>query len=206
MTERHDKRRRQWFPFSAYFAVGEWAAKVKRRFGRDGLLVWACYLAACKRNHPQGQFTYAFEDAGWRLLGLGEDRPDFTLEEFFRFTGQHKKTSKRRSGDVLDIICRDWADWNKDAKRDLDALRNSSKRAEKPGDIPDTIERQSSDIATTENDVDVESETPQTPLSSLNPECPVCGLEKKNVRMLEEHLANVHGVEPAVVVELRTAS
>jgi hypothetical protein len=57
-----------------------------------------------------------------------------------------------------------------------------------------------------EVEVEVEVETPQTPLSSLNPECPVCGLEKPNVRMLEEHLANVHGVEPAVVVELRTAS
>ncbi len=49
-------------------------------------------------------------------------------------------------------------------------------------------------------DVEVERESPKSPLDF---KCRECGIVKANVRSLDEHLANVHGIEPAPVVPLR---
>ncbi len=42
----------------------------------------------------------------------------------------------------------------------------------------------------------------ESPKSPLDFKCGECGIVKVNVNQLEEHLANVHGIEPAAVVPL----
>lgn len=154
-----DRRRRQYVPLAVTFAHSDTGVKLKRKFGRDGLLVWVCYLVACKTNWTQGSLTYTSEADGWTKLGLyGVEPPDVTLEAFFTYTGQLKLTRKRRSGDVCDVICTKWEDWNKDFKRDTDAAAKASVRA-KNGE---QIQRQNGDKAatmrTTEVEVEVEDE------------------------------------------------
>src|SRR6266542_6754416 len=69
-------------PIASTFAFGNTGTKLKVKFGRDGLLVWVCFLAACKKNWIQGQFEYTSEPDGWNRLGLYGYQPDFTLKEF----------------------------------------------------------------------------------------------------------------------------
>jgi hypothetical protein len=133
------------------FAHGKTAEKLRERFGAHGLLVWVCYLAACKRNWVQGRLTYTSEPEGWTKLGLHREDFGFTLAEFFQVTGQLKQTKVTRVAQVTDIVCTRWGDWNKEAKREIDAERNRSKRTQNTVDDTATIERQSSDERATEN-------------------------------------------------------
>lgn len=144
-----DKRRRQYFPLSVYWASGATAKNLKTRFGRDGILVWVCYLTACKTNWIQGQMTYTSEPDGWSKLTLYGYEPDFSLAEFFAYTGRLHLTRIRRSGDVVDVLCRGWDEWNKEFKRERDAKEKSSKRAENTSDNATTL-------GATEVDVEVE--------------------------------------------------
>lgn len=125
-----DRRRRQWVPLSAYYPHSHTPRLLKERFGRDGLLVWVLYLAACKRNTPQGELTFVTEPHGWALLGLDpDDLPAFTLAEFFRYTGDLHLTRKRASGDVVTITARTWDEWQTEPSREFAAARMSRKRA-----------------------------------------------------------------------------
>jgi hypothetical protein len=137
-----DRRRSLYVPISVMIAHGKTGRGLLARFGRDGLLVWMLYLAACKVNYPtQGRFTYTSEPDGWAKLGLEGYVPEFTLEQFFKATGQLKQTSKRRSGDVSDIVCTNWGAWNDAWRREREAEQKASKRT---GNTP-PLDGQSSD-------------------------------------------------------------
>jgi hypothetical protein len=147
-----DRRRRQWVPLKSTFAHGKTGTNLKRKFGRDGLTVWVCYLAACKANWLQGQLDWTSEADGWTKLGLYGYEPEFTLASFFRYTGQLHLTSQRRSGDLTTTVCRRWSDWNTEVERDRDAEQKRRKRAtntptssRRNADDPPTLEGTDSD-------------------------------------------------------------
>lgn len=126
-----DRRRRQWLPLSATYPHGHTPRLLKERFGRDGLLVWVLFLAACKRSSIQGEFEFVSEFHGWCLLGLEpDDLPAFSLADFFRYTGELHLTRKRRSGDVVTITARTWDEWQTEPSREFAAARMSRKRAQ----------------------------------------------------------------------------
>lgn len=133
-----DGRRRRWFSLSALYPHGETARRIQGKFGRDGLLVWILFLAACKRSPIQeGSFSYTSEDAAWTELGLvdPEDRPAFSLDEFWKFTGRLKQTRRTRSGHVVNVTATHWKEWQDASKRSLEAERKSRKRGEKTADV-----------------------------------------------------------------------
>lgn len=142
-----DRRRRQWVPLHVNVAHGRTGTRLKEEFGRDGLLVWMLYLAACKANPIQGEFSYTSEADGWTKLGIydDEDHPDFTLDAFFTATGRMKKTSRRRVGRIVNVVCTPWADWSDTLRRDADASKKARKRAQNTGDIQTTLDRLSVD-------------------------------------------------------------
>jgi hypothetical protein len=118
-------------PLAVTFAHGKTGTRLLERFGRDGLLVWVCYLGACKRNWIQGRLTYTCEPDGWMKLGLLGYEPGFTLAEFFAFTGRLKQTRRsdsRRGGSVVEVFCTNWQAWNLDASRESDAERKARER------------------------------------------------------------------------------
>jgi hypothetical protein len=155
-----DGRKRRYVPLSVYFGHDETSQHLKKAFGRAGLTVWACLLAAAKRsNTREGVFSYVTEAEGWRDLGLGyPDTPDFTLDEFFRATGRIKQTRKTAQGDVKHIELTRWADWNTAWKRESGAEQKSRKRAENTADIPETLQRQNGAVTTPEVEVELEAE------------------------------------------------
>lgn len=147
-----DKRRKRFVPLSIHFAHGATAEKLTAKFGNDGLLTWVCLLAAAKRATEQGTFTYVSESEGWKELGLGYPRTPsgFTLEEFFTFTGQLKKTRKRRLGQLRHIEITVWGEHNDAFGRQNEAERKASKRAQNTPDSPPTLDGQSTDDTRTE--------------------------------------------------------
>lgn len=164
MTEpTYDKRRRQYIPLAVTFAFSPTGKRLLNKFGRDGLLAWVCFLAACKTNWIQGQLSYTSEPDGWSKLGLYGWEPEFTLDAFFTFTGRLKQTSRRRSGDITDVFCTRWDEWNKEVRRQIDAEQKSSKR----GENTETSQRQSGDETATlrRTEVEVEEEVRATTTS-----------------------------------------
>lgn len=133
-----DRRRRRWFSLSALYPHGETARRIQAEFGRDGLLVWILFLAACKRSPIQGSFSYTSEEGAWAELGLLDpaDRPGFSLDEFWTFTGRLKQTRRTRSGHVSHVSATHWKEWQDASARRIEAERKSRKRAEKTPDIP----------------------------------------------------------------------
>ncbi len=164
-----DRRRRQWVPIDAHVAHGRTGERLQEKFGRDGLLVWLLYLAACKRSVVQGTFTYTSETDGWRQLGLQTDVPKFTLEQFFAFTGQMKKTrvtrgrrmadtGQRRGTRMADVRCTAWGDWNKKIQRDANATQKRRKRTQNTADNPRTLDGRYADDMRTLGVLESESE------------------------------------------------
>ena len=153
-----DRRRRQWVPLSVYFASSKTGTKLRAAYGRDGLLVWVLYLSACKRGWTQGTFTYASEADGLDKLGLTGEELNFTLEDFFKTTGTLKQTSRRRLGDLTDVTCSHWEEWNKDVEREKDAERKSWKRADKTPDKARTVAGIHTDDIPMSGTIDVKQE------------------------------------------------
>jgi hypothetical protein len=139
MTEPTHLRRPETFvPLSVRFITGRTGTKLLEKFGRDGPLVWAAYLAACKLSRPEGEIVYASEAEGWALLGLSEHEPDFTLDAFFTFTGRMKKTRRTRSGRVSYVVCTAWGRWTKTQKQEAERKRKSRNRAQSERDTSGT--------------------------------------------------------------------
>lgn len=94
---------------SADFPFDRAGTAIHEQLGLEGLAVWVCFLAACKRNGVQGQIQYTTDPEGWSVLGC--DPATFTLDEFFDLTGRLKVTRRRSRARVKQVIATGWADW-----------------------------------------------------------------------------------------------
>ena len=156
----------RYVPLSVHFATGSTRGKLLSRYSHAGLLTWVCLIAAAKRSRIQGEFTYVSEEQGWEELGLGYPfTPDFTLDEFFRFTGQLKLTRKRRDGQRKHIEITRWEEWNDDYGKELDAERKSRKRQENNPDTARTDVGQGAEHKGTEYEGEAEGEKTLSALS-----------------------------------------
>lgn len=192
-AENSDRRRRQYVPLVTTFAHGRTAERLIAKFGRDGLLVWVCYLAACKRAPEQGVFEYVSEGEGWGLLGLRGHEPAFTLADFFRTTGQLHKTSRRARGQLTTIACTVWDDITAGYDRELDAARKRRKRGTKTPDTPPTDERQNEDDSRTEYEGEGDSEGEQQKDVSLPAEEEDDPIDEQAVCRIHAHWLEVTG-------------
>lgn len=110
-----DGRRRQYVPMDVDLAFGTFGSKLADKWGIEGIGCWMLFLAACKRERQQGIFVYTSEAEAWGKLGPQAVR--FTLNEFFSFTGQQKKTRRTRHGRVTYVSCTSWKTWNTPKQR-----------------------------------------------------------------------------------------
>jgi len=164
----HLARPELYVPLSVRFITGGTGTKLLEQFGRDGPLVWAAFLAACKLNRPAGEIVYASDSEGWALLGLAGYEPEFTLDAFFTFTGRIKKTRRTRSGRVSYVVCTAWERWTKAEKREKERRRKSSIRAQSERDMKrtddGTAEGQKADLEVElEVEEEVDKEQPPQP-------------------------------------------
>jgi hypothetical protein len=153
MTE--DGRRSQYVPMDTGIAFGKTATRLKKKFGRDGLLTWVLFLAACKRSREQGTFSYTSESEGWQLIGLDYPHtPQFSLDAFFAFTGRGGGTRLVRSGSIRRVSVVNWQSWNEEWKKQQGSERMSRKRAQSAR----TEGAQSAHDESTEYEAEVEGE------------------------------------------------
>jgi hypothetical protein len=115
--------KRRWIPLSTEFPHDKTGTRLQEEFGPAGIAVWVALLTAAKRAHVQGQFSYVSEAEAWEKLGV--HGASFSLDEFFRVTGQMKKTRKRRRGHITDVQITGWGEWN-------DTPRTGSGRQQNP--------------------------------------------------------------------------
>lgn len=136
-----DGRRRRYVPLDVDLAFGTFGSRLGERWGVEGLGCWMLFLAACKREHSQGTFSYRSEDDAWTRMGA---RPSgFTLDEFFRFTGDHKKTRRTRHGRLTYVTCTSWEDWNKPRG----SRQNTSKPVDSNGEMRESVAEMREDVA-----------------------------------------------------------
>ena len=150
-----DARRRQWVPIASDLPWTRTTRLLADKFGRDGVLVWMLVLLAAKRSLNQGQFQMLSESEGWNQLGwdeMGFERPAFTLQEFFAYTGKTKRT-RRNTRKVIQITS--WERWNREVRRDQDAAQKRSKRGTKTKDVRTNLRGTDSDLES-ERDRDYE--------------------------------------------------
>lgn len=111
MTE-FDNRRRPYVPMDVLVAFDDFGTALIEKWGMEGICTWMLFLASCKREPIQGTFTYTTDEEAWGKIGAAATL--LTLDEFFRFTGRWKKTSKTRSGRIkyVKITPKLWDKWN----------------------------------------------------------------------------------------------
>lgn len=125
-----------WRKADAYFLAKPLAEQLAGRFGPVGLVVWQAFLDACKRNPIQGRISYTSEAHAEQVLLLELVLPlrdaegkEFTLEEFWEFTGKHKQTRRTRRGRIINVIATHWERWNNSQKTEDARERKRRSRA-----------------------------------------------------------------------------
>lgn len=138
------KRPAIFVPLSVNIATGKTGTALLKAFGAEGIAVWVCFLAACKRNRPPGRIVFASDTEAWITLGLldvdnsVDARPKFTITDFFKVTGRLKQTRRRRVGRMLDVSCTHFGDWNKTIQTEYERERKARLREESARDTTGT--------------------------------------------------------------------
>lgn len=151
-----EDRRRRYVPVDVYIASRPFGVKLCEKWGMEGLCTWMLLLAAAKREHPQGTFTYASEAEAWTKLGA--QALSFTFDEFVTFCGRSRQTKRTCSGRVSYIVLRGWEQWNKEWNTQLNSEQKSRKRGTFTPDIPRTDSGHDSDKHRTEGEAEAEGE------------------------------------------------
>jgi hypothetical protein len=160
MTEAtFDGRKRRYVPIGVEIAHSETGGRLLDKFGCDGLLTWILVLAAAKRNRVEGEFQWYSEEGGWAELGLAyPNTPDFTLEEFFTYTGRIKQTHKTRQRPGRNVTITRWGEWNDAWRKEQGADRSARKRTENTRDDARTKPHDARTEGVTEVEVELEVE------------------------------------------------
>ena len=154
-----DKRRAQYVPMDTGIAFGKTAARLNKKFGRDGLLTWMLFLAACKRSREQGVFIYTSESEGWQLIGLDYPHtPTFSLDAFFVFSGRGGGTRLVRHGSCRSVSVVNWKSWNDEWKKQQGSERNARKPPQDTRDLCEDSARDGRYEVEGEVDLEVEGE------------------------------------------------
>lgn len=147
-------KRRRFVPISVHFAHGSTGTALLEEFGKDGLLVWVCLIAAAKRSAVQGQYIHLSDAETWATFGLASSPPEFSFEDFLKATGKLHQTSRRRSGRVLYVSLTHWDEWNPTRARPSSGAQNTSKT----NDFGQTLDGSKADEGPPDSDSESDSE------------------------------------------------
>lgn len=129
-----DGRRTRWVAHDVYFLDDPLGTDIFDRFGAAGVALWHGFIAACKKNHVEGQVSFSTEPEALAVFGLpgmplvDPDGEPFSLEAFFKLLGDHKVTRRSRRGRRVQVVCTRWTRWQQAARRHRKAERQSGDR------------------------------------------------------------------------------
>jgi hypothetical protein len=162
---------RRWIVLDADFFANHFTDRILERFGPAGVCLFVALLCAAKRSRIQGQITYASDSEALDILGLRNlDLVDnagdkWALDDFWKFTGTQKQTSRSTRGRVKNIKVTGWSHWQETLTREMAAdrmrrLRGESTRteSEQQAHADRTTSAHDNDL-----DLDLDNDTPPTP-------------------------------------------
>lgn len=162
---------RRWIVLDADFFANHFTDRILDRFGPAGVCLFIALLCAAKRSRIQGQITYASDSEAFDILGLRNLElvdaagTTWTLDDFWKFTGTQKQTSRTRRGRVKNVKVTSWSQWQETLTREMAAermrrLRGESTRtdSEQEAHANGTGKGHDNDL-----DLDHDQDTPPTP-------------------------------------------
>jgi hypothetical protein len=170
----------QWLALDTQFFAKPFPIRLQERFGPTGVCLFIAFLCACKRNSPQGEISFSSDVQALQELGLhGQPLVDaagneWSLEDFWAFTGRMKQTKKTARGRVKNVKCTHWERWQDRIQRDQAAERQRRSRAKNGRDTyRDTSRDNGVTTCVTENESEIETQThpgawPPDPASTNN--------------------------------------
>lgn len=158
---------RRWIVLDADFFANHFTDRILDRFGPAGVCLFVALLCSAKRSRIQGQITYASDSEAFDILGLrklelvDKDGAAWTLDDFWKFTGTQKQTSRTTRGRVKNVKVTSWSQWQETLTREMAADRMRRLR----GESTRTDSEQEPHVSGTgkAHDIDLDHDTPPTP-------------------------------------------
>lgn len=160
---------RRWIVLDADFFANHFTDRILDRFGPAGVCLFVALLCAAKRSRIQGQITYAsdseaFDILGIRNLELADAAGDkWTLDDFWKFTGTQKQTSRSTRGRVKNVKVTSWSQWQETLTREMAADRMRRLRRESTQTSSEQQAHANGTGNGHDNDPDPDHDTPPAP-------------------------------------------
>jgi hypothetical protein len=158
---------RRWIVLDADFFANHFTDRILDRFGPAGVCLFIALLCAAKRSRIQGQITYASDSEAFDILGLRNlELADahgtaWTLDDFWKFTGTQKQTSRSTRGRVKNVKVTSWSQWQETLTREMAANRMRRLRGESTRTGSEQEPHEEGTAKAHDNDLD--HDTPPTP-------------------------------------------
>ena len=142
-----DGRRSQWFAMDSQFLHGTFGADMLDRFGPAGTTLFVGFLGACKKSTPEGQLTYTSDGDALIQMGVAtialvdNDGEEWTLAEFWTWTGKRKQTKKQARGRLIAVKSQSWGKWQQSRKQAESNAQKARSRAQNRPDNATTMQR-----------------------------------------------------------------
>lgn len=129
-----DGRRTRWVAHDVYFLDEGLGEAMFDRFGGAGIALWHGFIAACKKNHIEGQTSWASTPEALSTLGLpgmtlvDNDGEPFELEQWLKLLSDHKVIRRTSRGRRVKVACTKWTRWQQAARRSRKAEAQAEAR------------------------------------------------------------------------------
>lgn len=131
-----DGRRTRWVAHDVYFLDEGLGQAMFDRFGACGIALWHGFIAACKKNHIEGETSFATDAEALSVFGLpGMPLVDlegetFELDDWLKLLSDHKVIRRRARGRRVQVACTKWGRWQQAANRHRKAEQQAARRDE----------------------------------------------------------------------------
>lgn len=129
-----DGRRTRWVAHDVYFLDDDLGATMFDRFGAAGVALWHGFIAACKKNHNEGETTFSSDAEALVIFGLpgmplvNSDGEPFDLADWLQLLSDHKVIRRTSRGRRTKVVCSKWEAWQKAARRSRKAQTQAEAR------------------------------------------------------------------------------
>lgn len=134
-----DRRRTRWVAHDVYFLDEGLGAELFDRFGAAGIALWHGFIAACKKNHVEGETTFTSDTEALLVFGLpgmplvDADGQEFKLDDWLALLSAHKVIRRSTRTRRTKVACSKWDRWQRSAKKGRDADRKADDRSSAGG-------------------------------------------------------------------------
>lgn len=138
-----DGRRTRWVAHDVYFLDDGLGATMFDRFGATGIALWHGFVAACKKNHVEGEVSFASDAEALTIFGLPGmplvdlDGQEFDLSDWLDLLSAHKVIRRSSRGRRIKVACTKWDRWQSAARRYRKAEQQAADRADAEADQDD---------------------------------------------------------------------